>query len=56
MESYWQKTSFELCFKTYVTATKIVYFAQFGIFSYIGGSRQLQINSFIDLLFSVDKL
>ena len=38
-----------------LTSTKIEHFAQFGIFVYDSGSRQLQINFFY-FLFYVDKL
>ena len=37
-------------------ATKIGYFAQFGIFADIGGYRQSQISLLIYLLFSVGNL
>ena len=39
-----------------LTATKIDYSAQFGIFDDISGSRKSQNNLLIQLLFSVDKL
>ena len=57
VDIHWQKftISFKLRFKTYLTATKIGYFSQFVIIGDIGGSRQMQINLFIDLWFSVDK-
>ena len=37
-------------------ATKIYYFAQFGIFADISGSRESQNSFLVCLLFSVDKL
>ena len=37
-----------------VTATKIVYFVQFGMFGDIRGSRQSQIDLFINSLSSID--
>ena len=39
-----------------LTATKIGYFAQFGMFADISDSRQSQISLLIYLLFSVGKL
>ena len=65
------KISFELRFKTFIqkkipkiqkiaeinlTTAKIGYFAQFGIFGDISGSKQLKISMLIYLLFSVEKL